>query len=57
MSAGAAAGAALLARWGETHDPPRLEPARACVVPGLREYQERWEKALSVGIADDRPEP
>src|SRR5579863_10496355 len=28
MSAGAAAGAAMLAHWGEPHPPPRLEPAR-----------------------------
>jgi L-fuculokinase len=45
-SAGAAAGAALLARWGEPHDPPRLEPARAWAVPGLDAYRRRWEAAL-----------
>jgi L-fuculokinase len=45
-AAGAAAGAALLAHWGEPHPPPRLEPARAWVLPGLKAYQERWERAL-----------
>jgi L-fuculokinase len=45
-SAGAAAGAALLARWGEPHAPPRLEPARVWAVPGLDAYRRRWEKAL-----------
>ena len=46
MSAGAAAGAAMLARWGEPHPPPRLEPARAWDLPGLEAYRERWERAL-----------
>ena len=46
MSAGAAAGAAMLARWGATDDPPRLEPARAWAVPGLDVYRRRWEAAL-----------
>ena len=45
-AAGAAAGAALLAHWGGTHSPPRLEPARAWVLPGLEAYRERWERAL-----------
>jgi len=45
-SAGAAAGAALLAHWGEPHPAPRLEPARAWVLPGLEAYRERWERAL-----------
>ncbi len=45
-AAGAAAGAAMLAHWGEPHPPPRLEPARAWVLPGLKAYQERWERAL-----------
>ena len=45
-AAGAAAGAAMLAHWGEPHPPPRLEPARAWVLPGLEAYQERWERAL-----------
>ncbi len=35
MSAGAAAGAALLAHWGEPREPPRLDPAHAWAVPGL----------------------
>jgi L-fuculokinase len=46
MSAGAAAGAAMLAHWGEPHPPPRLEPARVWNVPGLEAYQDRWERAL-----------
>jgi len=45
-SAGAAAGAALLAHWGEPHALPRLEAARAWVLPGLEAYRERWEGAL-----------
>ena len=46
MSAGAAAGAAMLAHWGEPHPPPRLEPARDWDLPGLEAYQDRWERAL-----------
>ena len=46
MSAGAAAGAAMLAHWGELHPPPRLEPAREWQLPGLEAYQDRWERAL-----------
>ena len=46
MSAGAAAGAAMLAHWGEPHPPPRLEPARAWDIPGLDAYRDRWEEAL-----------
>jgi sugar (pentulose or hexulose) kinase len=46
MSAGAAAGAAMLAHWGEPHPPPRLEPAPAWALPGLKAYRERWERAL-----------
>jgi sugar (pentulose or hexulose) kinase len=46
MSAGAAAGAALLAHWDEPHEPPRLEPAPAWALPGLEAYRERWERAL-----------
>ena len=45
-AAGAAAGAAMLAHWGEPHPPPRLEPARAWFLPGLKAYRERWERAL-----------
>jgi sugar (pentulose or hexulose) kinase len=45
-AAGAAAGAALLARWGEPHPAPQLEPAHAWVLPGLEAYRERWERAL-----------
>jgi L-fuculokinase len=46
MSAGAAAGAALLARWGEPHQPPPLEAARPWAIPGLKDYRERWERRL-----------
>jgi sugar (pentulose or hexulose) kinase len=46
MSAGAAAGAALLARWSEPHGPPRLEPARVWNLPGLEAYRDKWEQAL-----------
>jgi L-fuculokinase len=46
ISAGAAAGAAMLAHWGEPHPPPRLEPARAWDLPGLEAYRDRWERAL-----------
>ena len=46
MSAGAAAGAAMLAHWDEPHPPPRLEPARAWDVAGLEAYRDRWEQAL-----------
>ena len=45
-AAGAAEGAALLARWGEPHAPPKLTPARAWVLPGLGGYRERWERRL-----------
>jgi L-fuculokinase len=46
MSAGAAAGAAMLAHWDEAHSPPRLEPAPVWKLPGLEVYRERWERAL-----------
>jgi sugar (pentulose or hexulose) kinase len=45
-SAGAAAGAALLARWREPHEPPHLEAAGAWAIPGLEAYRERWERRL-----------
>ena len=45
-SAGAAAGAALLAHWGEQREPPRLDSARAWSLPGLEAYRRRWERAL-----------
>ena len=45
-SAGAAAGAALLAHWGEQRKQPRLEPAPAWAIPGLDAYRRRWEAAL-----------
>ncbi|HEX9169123.1 MAG TPA: FGGY family carbohydrate kinase [Roseiarcus sp.] len=46
MSAGAAAGAALLGHWGERREPPRLDLARAWSLPGLDAYRGRWERAL-----------
>jgi L-fuculokinase len=46
MSAGAAAGAAMLARWGAPHPPPRLESAPVWDLLGLEAYRERWERAL-----------
>ncbi len=46
MSAGAAAGAAMLARWGEPHGPPQLQPVRVWNLPGLEAYRDRWERAL-----------
>jgi L-fuculokinase len=46
ISAGAAAGAAMLARWAEPHPPPRLEPALVWNLPGLEAYRDRWERAL-----------
>jgi len=46
QSAGAAAGAAMLAHWGEPHEPPRLEPPPAWALPGLEAYRDRWERAL-----------
>jgi hypothetical protein len=45
-AAGAAAGAALLAHWGEPHRPPHLEPAEPWVLPGLEAYRAQWERAL-----------
>ena len=45
-SAGAAAGAAMLAHWGEPHPPPQLAPAHAWDLPGLEAYRDRWERAL-----------
>ncbi len=51
-TAGAAAGAAMLARWGEPYNPPRLAPARAWAIAGLREYQERWERGLEWSKSD-----
>ena len=34
-TSGAAEGAAMLARWGEPHAPPKLAPAEAWRIPGL----------------------
>jgi sugar (pentulose or hexulose) kinase len=46
-ASGAAEGAAMLARWGEPHDPPLLAPVQAWDVPGLAEYARRWEQGLT----------
>ncbi len=46
-ASGAAEGAAMLARWGEPHTPPKLARARVWEVPGLGDYAERWRQALS----------
>jgi L-fuculokinase len=46
ISAGAAAGAAILAHWDKPHPPPPLEPARTWNLAGLEPYQDRWERAL-----------
>jgi sugar (pentulose or hexulose) kinase len=45
-SAGAAAGAAMLAHWDEPHRSPRLETAGAWGLPGLEAYRDRWEQSL-----------
>jgi L-fuculokinase len=45
-SAGAAAGAAMLAHWDEPHRSPRLETAAAWNLPGLEAYRDRWQRAL-----------
>ncbi len=45
-TSGAAEGAAMLARWGEPHPPPKLAPAEAWRIPGLTAYRERWRRAL-----------
>ncbi len=46
VSAGAAAGAAMLARWGEPHRPPQLHRANVWNLPGLEAYSDRWERSL-----------
>jgi L-fuculokinase len=46
VSAGAAAGAAMLAHWGEPHRPPELHPANVWNLPGLGAYRDRWERSL-----------
>ncbi len=46
VSAGAAAGAAMLAHWDAPRPPPGLEPASVWALPGLEAYQDRWERAL-----------
>ena len=45
-ASGAAEGAAMLARWGEPHEPPKLASARAWGVPGLAGYAQRWRQGL-----------
>ena len=46
QAAGAAAGAAMLAHWGEPHGAPRLETPPDWALPGLEAYRDRWERAL-----------
>ena len=46
QAAGAAAGAAMLAHWGEPHGAPQLETPRDWGLPGLEVYSDRWERAL-----------
>jgi L-fuculokinase len=46
VSAGAAAGAAMLARWGEPHKPPHLHAPNVWNLPGLEAYRDRWERSL-----------
>lgn len=43
---GAAAGAALLARWGEPVTPPKCQIARRWAIPGLPQYRGQWERRL-----------
>jgi hypothetical protein len=45
-SAGAAAGAAMLAHWDEAHRPPDLHLATSWYLPGLEPYRDRWERSL-----------
>ncbi len=45
-TSGAAEGAAMLARWDEPHEAPRLAPAEAWRIPGLAAYRNRWERTL-----------
>jgi sugar (pentulose or hexulose) kinase len=45
-SAGAAAGAAMLAHWDEAHRPPDLHLAKSWYLPGLEPYRDRWERSL-----------
>jgi L-fuculokinase len=46
QAAGAAAGAAMLAHWGEPHGAPRLETPPDWALPGLEAYRDQWEQAL-----------
>lgn len=41
---GAAAGAAMLAWWEESFEPPKLARAAAWTIPGLAEYRRSWEQ-------------
>ena len=45
-ASGAAEGAAMLARWGEPHEPPTVARAKAWDVPGLADYAQRWTRGL-----------
>ncbi len=46
-ASGAAEGAAMLARWGEPHAPPKVLRATAWDVAGLAAYAEAWRRRLS----------
>ena len=43
-TAGAAAGAAMLAHWNDEHERPRLSRAQAWDIPGLDGYRAQWER-------------
>ena len=45
-TSGAAAGAALLANWGEKREPPALSPVKTWHIPRLLEYRSVWERRL-----------
>jgi sugar (pentulose or hexulose) kinase len=45
-ASGAAEGAALLARWGETLAPPKIQPAVGWPIEGLTDYRARWTELV-----------
>ncbi len=47
-ASGAAEGAALLARWGETVAPPRTRPVELWPIDGLIDYRARWSELAGV---------
>ncbi len=46
-ASGAAEGAALLAKWGETLASPSTRPAVAWLIEGLTEYRARWTELVT----------